>query len=352
MKVLLLSRYDRLGASSRVRMLQYLRFLEARSWRIDVSFLFSNGYLEALYEKRALWREVVSGYWRRVGALARIGSYDLIWMEKELFPFMPAFVERLLATFQVPYIVDYDDALFHRYDRHNRWIVRKTLSRKIDAVMKNAAVVVAGNDYLAQRARIAGARRIEIVPTVVDLDRYPAVDHVNAGPTIIGWVGSPATSRYLLDIAPSLEAVKRNYDVRLVAIGAGEAAIEGLPIEIWPWSEETEVASIRAFDIGIMPLRDGPWERGKCGYKLIQYMACGLPVVASPVGVNTDIVQHGISGFMAEDLEEWEQGLANLLENHVLRTSMGIQGRRRVEEWYSLQVQVSRLEGLMRKVLE
>lgn len=352
MRLLLLTRYDRLGASSRVRSLQYLPFLEAREWQIDVSPLFSNAYVEALYKKDSRWRQVVSGYWKRLEALARAGSYDLVWIEKELFPFMPAIAEQLLTIFRVPYVVDYDDALFHRYDCHDRWLVRKALNRKIDVVMKNAAVVVVGNDYLAQRARTAGARRVEIIPTVVDLDRYTAVERRHTPPITIGWIGSPVTSCYLHDIAPVLESLTCNLDVRIVAVGANPTVIEGLPIEARPWSEKTEVQSIQAFDIGIMPLPDEPWEHGKCGYKLIQYMACGLPVVASPVGVNVDIVKHGVSGFMAGKRCEWEQALRHLLEDGDLRMSMGAQGRRRVEEWYSLQVQAPRLEGLMWEALK
>lgn len=352
MRVLLLSRYGRFGASSRVRSFQYLPFLKAQGWNVEVSALFADTYVQALYEGSARAGQVIGGYWRRLMALARVKSYDLLWIEKELFPFMPAVAESFLATLGIPYMADYDDALFHRYDFHHWRIVRKALGRKIDVVMKNATIVVAGNEYLAQRAREAGARRVEIVPTVVDLDKYAVRERHSEGALTIGWIGSPVTARYLYQIAPVLEVVKRHHNnVRIVAVGAGKADMSGLPVEVWPWSEENEVASIQTFDIGIMPLPDSPWERGKCGYKLIQYMACGLPVVASPVGVNVEIVEHQINGFLARNHHEWEWALRSLIKDREMRRRMGAEGRKRVEDWYSLQVQALRLEALMREAL-
>jgi len=323
MKVLLLSRYDRLGASSRVRSFQYLPFMASKGWQVDVSPLFSDKYLQALYSGQPRGLEVFTGYWCRLKALLRANQYDLIWIEKEVFPFMPALVERLLVKAGVPYVVDYDDALFHRYDQHANRLVRSLLGRKIDTVMRYAALVVAGNDYLAERARKGGARRVEIVPTVVDLSRYSAVRPDSKGALVVGWIGSPSTIRYLLTLSCVFESLAKDFEVRFVAVGASKAVVENLPIEACPWSEETEVQSIRTFDIGVMPLEDSPWERGKCGYKLIQYMACGLPVVASPVGVNTEIVEQGSNGFLARVLAEWEQALRDLLSDQQLRNSMG-----------------------------
>lgn len=351
MRILLLSRYSRLGASSRVRSLQYLPFLAAKGWQVDVSPLFSDSYLQALYSGQPRGIQVIAGYWRRIKALLRSRRYDLVWIEKEVFPFMPALAERLLLKVGVPYVVDYDDAWFHRYDKHSNRVIRSLLGRKIDTVMRYAALVVAGNEYLAERARMAGARRVEIVPTVVDLTRYEVVQSTGNHPLVVGWIGSPVTSRYLLSIGRVYESLAKEFDVRFVAVGASEGELQELPVEVLNWAEETEVQSIQAFDIGVMPLEDSPWERGKCGYKLIQYMACGLPVVASPVGVNGEIIQHGANGFLAHDLYEWEQTLRDLLNDHGLRQRMGDKGRERVEAWYSLQVQAPRLEALMHGVL-
>jgi len=351
MKVLLLSRYGRLGASSRVRSFQYLPFLELKGWQVDVIPLFPDNYLQAFYSRQPRGGQVVAGYWRRLKALVWVKKYDLIWIEKEIFPFMPALVERLLTKFGIPYVADYDDALFHRYDCHRSMLIRSFLGHKIDTVMRHATLVVAGNEYLAERAQAAGARRVEIVPSVVDLSLYMVKQQANNPPLVIGWIGSPSSTHCLLDITPIFESLKRDFDVQFVAVGATEEVVRRLPIEVRRWSEENEVKSIQDFDIGIMPLEESPWERGKCGYKLIQYMSCGLPVVASPVGVNKQIIDHGVNGFLARDFHEWEQVLRDLLNDQELRRHMGAKGREKVEANYSLQVQAPRLEELMRGIL-
>lgn len=283
-------------------------------------------------------------------ALLRARRFDVVVVEKELFPFLPAVAERLLRLLGVRYVVDYDDALFHRYDRHASALVRGLLGRKIDSVMRHAAIVVAGNEYLAERARQAGAPRIEVIPTVVDTERYQPLAHVANETPVVGWIGTPKTSRYLKPLVPVFEALQDKMPVRFIAVGARPVDFEGTPVEAWPWSEETEVESIQQFDIGIMPLDDSPWERGKCGYKLLQYMACGLPVVASPVGVNREIVTPEENGLLANTADEWKHALGGLLQaDESIRQSIGREGRQRVEEWYSLKALAPRVFSTVRE---
>jgi glycosyltransferase involved in cell wall biosynthesis len=353
-KILLLTRYDRLGASSRLRALQYLPYFRSLGWKVDPEPFFSDDYLHNLYAAKSTWKHALLAYLRRILALTRVGGYDLVWVEKEILPFFPAVAERLLNALNIPYMVDYDDALFHRYDLHRFWPVRTFLGRKIDKVMRHASLVVAGNDYLAQRARNAGASRIEIVPTVIDLERYPAPDteqEKSNQDLIVGWIGTPKTSRYLHPLQSVFESLQSRFNVRFAAVGASKESLGDLPVEPWPWTEDTEVDSIRQFDVGIMPLEDSPWERGKCGYKLIQYMACGLPVVASPVGVNTEIVEPGVNGFLASGNDQWQESLASLLADAESRKEMGKNGRSKVESRYCLQVQAPRLEKLLQQLV-
>ena len=347
MKILLLTRYGRLGASSRVRSLQYIDYLSSKGIVIDVFPLFSNDYLSALYSGQSYWKEALLGYWHRIRKLFSLSDYDLIWLEKELFPFCPAIIEHLLGILDIRYIVDYDDALFHRYDLHRSWLVRKFLGKKIDVVMRSSALVIVGNEYLAQRARDAGAKNIEIVPTVVDIDRYVPVLKQSRQHLVIGWIGSPSTERYLLKLIPVFESLKNKFNVSFVAIGANQKNFKNTPVDVVSWSEETEVGSIQNFDIGIMPLADTPWEQGKCGYKLIQYMACEVPVVASAIGVNKQMIKQGENGFLIESFSEWEGQLRLLLEDKALRQTVGIKGREQVESWYSLQKQAPRLVQMM-----
>jgi glycosyltransferase involved in cell wall biosynthesis len=351
MKVLLLCRYDRLSASTRHRFLQYLPLLKQQNIHADFSPFFSDEYLLALYSGKSCWRLILSAYWKRIKILFKVRSYDLIWIHIEIFPHIPAFVERLLRFLGVIYIVDYDDAFYHNYDKNPHWLIRMLLCKKIDVVMRSSSLVIVGNDYLYGRAQSSGANLIELIPTVVDLNRYPAVQSTNNKPMVIGWIGSPSTSKYLLTISSIYKSLLSEFDVRFVAVGAKQETLKGLPIEVLPWSEETEFQLIQSFDIGIMPLTDSPWERGKCGFKLIQYMACGLPVVASPIGVNNQIVENGINGFLANDAREWLESLRKLLKDENLRTNMGEKGRDIVEKNYSLQVQSTRLRKIIKGLL-
>jgi glycosyltransferase involved in cell wall biosynthesis len=355
LKVILFSRYSRLGPSTRLRSLQYLDELERRGIDVEVQALFPDSYLEDLYgdkpqaAKYTAWRH----YGRRVKALMRRRDHDLAWVEGELFPYLPYGLEAMLSRHARPYVVDYDDALFHKYDLSPSPVVRRVLGCKIDRVMASSACVIAGNPYLAARAERAKAGRVEIIPTVVDEQRYPTVAHEGRAQPVIGWIGSPATEHYALDIRDVLLEVCAGGAARLVLVGARPetaARFEGVAVEVLPWSEETEAALIADMDIGIMPLRDGPWERGKCGYKIIQYMACGLPVVASPVGVNADIVRHGENGFLAADDEDWRRALRQLIASPDLRARQGGAGRRRVEAHYSLAAQAPRLADVLRSV--
>lgn len=348
MRLLMLPRYGQLGASSRVRMYQYIPALQAAGIDVEVSPLFGDGYVRALYARRRAWRDIGRGYAHRIQAQRAPARHDVVWVEKELLPWGPAIVERVRTGPAV--VVDYDDAVFHRYDMHRLGLVRRALGGKIDAVMRRADMVTAGNGYLAERATAAGCLRVERLPTVIDLARYALRAPCESGAAVvIGWIGSPATADYLTMVAPALQRLARTHAIRCVAIGARPDQVEGTPFQAEPWTEAGEGAQVAAFDIGLMPLPDEPWERGKCGYKLIQYMACGVPVVASPVGVNPEIVTPGMNGELATSTDEWVAALSRLIENPELRVHQGLQGRQRVEAWYSLQAQAPRLVAMLQE---
>jgi glycosyltransferase involved in cell wall biosynthesis len=344
--VLALTRYERLGASSRIRFLQFMPALEQQGFTFDVQPLLDNDYVRSLYGGPPVGAaRILGAYARRFRSLRRRMRYDVIWLEKEALPWLPTWME--IARLQgIPYVVDYDDAWFHRYENH--WL-SPLLGHKIDAVMRVAHTVVAGNDYLARRARQAGARRVEIVPTAIDLDRYRDLPAAPASEAVtIGWIGIPLNAHYLTIIEPALRAVAVNTPIKLHVVGApvpGE--LGGIPAESLPWSEDSEIARIAAFDIGIMPLHDTPWERGKCAYKLLQVMAAGKPVIASPVGANAQVVQHGVNGFLAGTAEEWAQALRALASDPALRRRMSAQARRTVEDRYSAAIVGPRLAAIL-----
>jgi glycosyltransferase involved in cell wall biosynthesis len=346
-EVLALTKYGPLGASSRVRTLQYVPHLQANGINVAVRPLLDDGYLARRYAGGAGGAGYLLGaYLERIASTISRKRYDLVWVEYELMPWIPAWLDRVLLA-GTSYAADYDDAIFHNYDQHRSRLVRTLLGRKIDAVMAGAALVVAGNDYLADRARSARARRVEILPSVVDVDRYAVASGPRSEPFTIGWMGSPSTAKYLAQIVPALAEVCRGGRGRVVVVGAGEVDLPGVPVERVAWAEEREVADLQRFDVGIMPLPDEPWAWGKCGYKLIQYMACGLPVVASPVGVNTAIVEPG-NGFLARNHEEWVSALERLRDDGDLRRRLGTAGRSKVENGYSLGVAAPRLVALLK----
>lgn len=349
MRVLALSRYGRLGASSRMRIYQYVPILQAMGIEVQISPLLSDSYLKRLYARQAPnWLEVLRDYLLQAVRLLSVKKFDLLWIEKELFPNLPAWFEQILHALGIRYVVDYDDAIFHNYDL-NPHPVKKLLIKKIDKVMRSSAMVVCGNAYLAERAHSAGASHVEIIPTVIDLARYKVLSPVLREHIVVGWVGSPSTVKYLDLVAPVLKTLATEFRLQLRVIGA-QFAWPGLDVDCRPWTEESEVSEIQDFDIGIMPLIDSPWERGKCGYKLIQYMACGKPVIASPVGVNQDVVVNGINGYLATTADDWLYAFRTLFSNKQSQLVMGAHGQRSVEEKYCLQVTAPRLAQLLHDV--
>ena len=356
MRVACLTRYDALGASSRARLLQYFGPLTRVAPDISITQqgLLDADYLRRKYALRTTLSATLRCYAQRAVCSELWATPDVWWIEKELWPWAPVWLERSLLA-RRPYVLDLDDAIFHNYDMHRLSLMRRLYGRKIDRLMANAALVTAGNDYLTRRAREAGARWVELLPTVIDLDRYPRpqsrtapTDGSDTESVTIGWIGSPATVAYVEQLAGPLRQLARDHRVRLLVIGGGYVNLPGVEVVSVPWSDATEVASITQCDIGVMPLRDSPWERGKCGYKLIQFMACGLPVVASPVGVNTSIVAEGISGFLPANPTAWYSALRQLVVDAQLRANLGAAGRARVEADFCVQVTAPRMAQWLR----
>ncbi len=356
MKILVLSKYPRMGASSRLRTLQYLPLLEQQGFEFTVRSLFDQTYLENLYGKGSRSRLAIFKYYtKRLLKLFSVGRYDLVWIEYEIFPYLPTFAEQFLALIGKKYIVDYDDAIFHNYDLSTNPLIRKFLAKKIDTVMANSSCVIAGNTYLAERAKLAGAKHVEWIPTVVDQSRYIPRSEAGSGRKVIGWIGSPSTQKYVLDIKEALHTVCERHSARLLLVGATQDIVDklsGIEVEVAAWSEGSEAQLIQQMDIGIMPLPDGPWEKGKCGYKLIQYMATGVPVIASPVGVNSDIINGSCCGYLADDIEQWSNSLDTLLSYADQREKFGKAGREAVEDVYSLQVQAPILARIFNSIIK
>ena len=336
-KILYFTKYSRLGASSRLRSYQYFPLLKEDGIEVVAKPLFDSSYIEDLLNNKKSYITTIKSYLSRLISLFTIYKYDYIVIEKELFPFVPAFFERIIVLLGFKYSVIYDDAIFHYYDMSYNKTIRFLFKKKIDSVMKYSNCVIAGNNYLKNKAIESGAKKIVVIPTVIDLDRYGVVNKNNQNDFIIGWIGSPSTFHYLKGIAKSLKKIIEKYDVKIHIIGTKEKLdLPDKNVKYIDWSEESEVAEIQKFTVGIMPLVNNSWELGKCSYKLIQYMGCGIPVLASPIGMNTEVVEHGVNGYLAENEEDWFLYFEKFINEPALNIKMGNNGRKLIEERFSL----------------
>ena len=349
MKVAAFLKYGSTAASTRQRLLQYIPALHEAGIDLRCSSLIGNEYLsQYAVAGRARKLSVAGDYLARLRELRRARDADLIWIHCELFPYLPARFETDFLPRGVPVVLDFDDAIFHMYDLHRSPLVRRALGRKLQPLMRAAAACACGNAYLQDYALRFCDHSI-VLPTVVDTDRYrPDPATRTAGPPVIGWIGSPSTFAYLAPILPLLRTLVREGRARVRFIGAGVEPGAYPEFEFTPWTEESEIASVQGIDIGVMPLPDDPWARGKCGYKLIQYLACEVPVVASPVGVNRDIVTDDVDGWLAADLSDWEKHLRQLLDDAGTRERFGAAGRARIVRDYSLRAHAPRMVALLR----
>ncbi len=336
-----------------MRLFLYLSFLERAGIDYKVSSLISDSELNNfyLYGTRNLF-QFIRLYFKRFMLFFTLRSYDLIWIEKECFPWLPYFFEKLFLQ-KKKYVLDFDDAIFHGYDLNKSKLIRRILGDKIDRLMQNSNLVIAGNAYLAKRAKESLATSVQVLPTVIDLNKYYSKDYSTDNGSIpsLVWIGSPSTIHYLVTLENSLRELSLNFKFKLVVIGAS-LSLPGVLVEEVTWSEESENNNIMKCDIGIMPLVDSPWERGKCGYKIIQYMASGLPVVASNIGANSTIIDNGRSGFLVDTTEEWVSVLSHLLVAPTLREQMGVAGRKIVEDRFCVQRTGPKLVELLITSLE
>ena len=359
MKLLILTRYSKRGASSRIRFYQYERYF--RQAGIDVTYwnLFDDRYLQLRY------REVSDIYqikfalhtaWRMASHLKRLitaAKYNLIYIEGELLPYAHWIIERGLLNKLSPFVIDYDDATYVHYREHSSILARFLGKNKIEHLVSLAQGVIAANPIVAKYVH-AYNHNVWFIPDGIDLQRYgtPKRHDQQIGPPVIGWLGTPVTSRYIKTIENVLTTVVDRTGARIRVVGDPGFSLTQVNVETLPWSNDNEVADIKSFDIGIMPLDTTAFSQGKSGYKLLQYMGSGLPVVASPVGINEQIVRHNQNGFLATTNEEWIQALIRLIESAKMRSEFCQVGYRDIQLTYSTDVLASQLLGVLKHLAE
>lgn len=335
-RLLCAMRYGALGASSRLRLAQYAPFLNQAGLNVTLRPFLQDDYLTALYAGRQRTGATLAAYHRAIAMRDEIKFHDLLWIEKELLPWLPFWLERGVLR-DTPYILDFDDAWALRYAESKSPLARMLLRNKFGKLLRGAELTIVANDTLYHWALSEGARNILLLPTVVDLARYDPVPPP-PGPFTVCWIGTPLTATYLDSIAEPLRALSQEQPFKLLVIGAPDFTMPGVDVEGVAWTEDTESALIGRCHAGIMPLPDTAWANGKSGYKLIQYMAMGRPAVASSIGANNRIVIHNETGFLAHTAQDWVTHLRALRADADLAAQLGACARRRVERCYSLGV--------------
>ena len=340
LRVGLLNRGDpATDGSSRVRAFQFAPHLE--SFGIQVRSL--------TWDSRS--RASLLAYALRAASLA--ASSDIIWLQK---PCQHPLFLRSLASLNPRIVVDFDDAVWApstgclRPGRSTR--VSRTYGKRLVSALRLARVVTPGNRYLARFARrIAGEAVIQLLPSVVDLARYPLTPpRLHGSPITVGWVGSAGNHQdFNNDVRFALEELTVRGTVRL-SVMSNQRPDFGFPFDFTRWSLDSEVHFLRRLDVGIMPLQNTPRARGRCGFKALLYMASELPVVASPVGAAFEVIESRVSGLLARDAEDWIAALSSLAGNPEQRRTMGTAGRHRVEARYSLNSALPTLVQILRGV--
>ncbi|MBI1882871.1 MAG: glycosyltransferase family 4 protein [Chlamydiae bacterium] len=333
-KILFLTHGPIEAASSRVRVYQFLPYLDERGIAYEIlpalpSDVFQKYYpCSRLFSKLAFWGML---FVRRLKHLLLLKRYDVIFLQREVMPYLPPFFEKIIRRKASRLIFDFDDAI---YLSRKTGFWARLQRQKIEKIVCWSDQIIVGNEYLASFAKSLNSH-VKVIPSCVDTERYVPLAQKNSLPIVV-WVGTPSSLPYLKMMQGILRRFSSQENFVMRVVGADPRDSLGIPVQFLPWDLQREGGDLRTADIGIMPLANGERECGKCGYKLLQYMACGLPVIASDVGVNSEIVLEGVTGFLVCSEAEWEEKLKLLLRDEKLREKMGAEGRKRAESLYSL----------------
>lgn len=292
---------------------------------------------------------VIRSMKRRSDELRSLSNFDLVYLFREAALLGPPWFERKIARFGVPLVFDFDDAIFFLYKSpSNGYLSYLKFPGKAAEICRLSAHVMAGNEFLADYAR-ANNENVTIIPTTIDTDKYDFVERADDPEIVtIGWSGSFSTIQHLDTIRGVLQDLAKTENFRLLVIGTPQCKIPGVDVEAIQWRSKTEIDDLRPIDIGLMPLPDDNWSKGKCGLKALQYMALGIPAICSPVGVNSTIIEDGENGFLAGNVEEWVEKIKLLIHSHELRRKLGRAGRATVEREYSARVVAPKVLDIFR----
>jgi len=356
-RVLFLTRYPIEGASSRYRVFQYLPHLKNLGVDTSVqSFMDTSMYRTSLQTGRTISKiwDVLHATTRRLWTLRRWRDYDIIYMQRELFPFGGLVIERWLKRRGAILFFDFDDALFiKKASRYNRIATFFRSSKKIIDLFRIVDCVVAGNEWLAIEAKDAGALRTTCLEVAEDTGRIPMhTPHTNSSPVTIGWLGSPSTVKYLRLIEPVLQDIASNHpELRWELMGGNDFKMDGVDWKLQDWSLDGELEALARFDIGLMPLPDEDWAKGKSGGKARTYMAAGIVPVVAAIGYNTQLIRNNETGYLCSTPEHWQSNISKLISDPELRQKIANTAREEVNTRFAPTKMAKNMVDLFEQVL-
>lgn len=329
----------------RFRCEHFIPWLKKHNYEITYANLLTAWDDYHFYKRRNYFLKtfiLIKSYIKRIQHVRKAGQYDAVFIYREAFMLGTTNFEKRIFNQKVPIIYDFDDAIWlndvSEANKNLKWLKRPD---KTGDICQMASLVIVGNQYLAQYAK-QFCNHVEVIPTTIDTQYHIANDARNDNDFVrIGWTGSSTTLKHLKILLPVLKIIKEKYGakVKIRAIADEPLIYDGFEIENIRWNAHDEVERLDEIDIGIMPLPDDQWSKGKCGFKGLQYMAMKIPAIMSPVGVNTEIIEHGVNGFLASTPEEWKKIISTLIDNANLRKEIGLKGRQTICEKYSINAQ-------------
>jgi len=345
------------AASQRFRFEQYFPLLQALGVAYATAPFLSHRAWQVLYRKGHTWAKIMAvlgGFLRRLGWLFYVGRYDLVFVHREATPLgYPFFEWAVRFLWRKPMVFDFDDAIWlPNTTDTNGWVAWLKFHKKTALICRWAATVSAGNAYLADYARQFNPN-VVINPTTLDTEQWhnpavwPAVPKTPDALPIIGWTGTHSTLPYLQPLLPVLQRLAERYAFQFCVIADQNPDFQLPFYKFIPWQKATEIPDLLQFDIGLMPLTEDAWAKGKCGFKALQYMALGIPALVSPIGVNTEIVQDGVNGFWCHQETDWEAALTKLLQEASLRQRIGIAAREMVVKRFSCQANAANFLAIL-----
>jgi glycosyltransferase involved in cell wall biosynthesis len=352
LKILFFTKYDYTGPSSRYRIYQYFPLYKKNNFIVSSNSLLGDWYLKRNNSIFFFYFKVIASFFKRFYFILNAFRYDIVFIEYELFPYFPPVFEFIFKKFKIKFLLDYDDAIFLNYKLSNNLFIRKLLKKKIDKIISYSNFVITGSPYLTQYA-LAFNKNVYEIPTSLNPDFYRKKYTPDSNILTIGWIGSKSTSNNLILLLDVFRKLNQCIRYKLVLIGFDESLKSVFSnhsnVEFINWDSQSEIDEISRFDVGIMPLAYSQWNLGKCGFKLIQYMACSKPTISTPLPANVKINRDS-NNFFANSDTEWLEAFISIYNNRFVFKSVGEKNYSIFREYYSIDKNVNLYLEIFNKV--